>query len=107
MLVLFDQGVPVPLRQLLIAHDVRTAFEMGWHTLTNGDLLRAAETAGFAVMLTNDKRLIYQQNLAQRSIAIVVLGRNRWSCVKQVIPAVVAAVDASTPGSYVVVDVPA
>jgi hypothetical protein len=95
------------LRQLLIAHDVRTAFEMGWHTLTNGDLLRAAETAGFAVMLTNDKRLIYQQNLAQRSIAIVVVGRIVGVASSKLSRLWSPAVDASTPGSYVVVDVPA
>ena len=106
MRILFDQGTPAPLRRFLIGHSVRTAREVGWGTLTNGVLLSLAEEAGFELLLTNDKNLAYQQNLTGRAIAIVVLGRNRWSQVKQVIPAVVAAVNAATPGSYVVVDVP-
>jgi len=46
--VLFDQGTPVPLRRLLPGHDVSTAYEMGWSTLMSGELLAAAEAAGFA-----------------------------------------------------------
>jgi hypothetical protein len=55
---------------------------------------------------TNDKNLAYQQNLKGRKISIAVLGRNRWSLVKLVIPQIVAAVDASKPGSYLIVAVP-
>jgi len=39
MRILFDQGTPVPLRSALTPHQVATAFEMGWSTLENGDLL--------------------------------------------------------------------
>ena len=42
MRILFDQGTPVPLRKLLNPHQVETAFERGWSTLTNGELLAAA-----------------------------------------------------------------
>jgi hypothetical protein len=42
--------------------------------LTNGELLTAAEEAGFDVLLTTDKNIQYQQNLTGRRIAIVVLG---------------------------------
>jgi len=41
--VLFDQGTPVPLRNYLPEHKVATAAEMGWSTLSNGELLDAAE----------------------------------------------------------------
>ena len=44
-----------------------------------------AEEAGFDVLLTTDKNLGYQQNLKDHKIAIVVLGRNRWSIVKAVL----------------------
>jgi predicted nuclease of predicted toxin-antitoxin system len=50
--VLFDQGTPVPLRDSLPQHEVSTAFERGWSELTNGELLDAAERAGFAVFVT-------------------------------------------------------
>jgi hypothetical protein len=46
MRVLLDQGTPVPLRQYLSHHTVRTAFQEGWATLASGDLLTAAEAAG-------------------------------------------------------------
>ena len=43
MRILFDQGTPVPLRRYLEAHEVKTAAEMDWSRLTNGQLLDAAE----------------------------------------------------------------
>jgi hypothetical protein len=46
MLVLFDQGTPVPLRDFLPGHTIRTAAEMGWTTLENGQLLDAASLRG-------------------------------------------------------------
>ena len=78
MRVLFDQGTPVPIRAYLDQHEVSTAFQQGWATLKNGDLLTAAEGAGFDVVLTTDKNLRYQQNLAGRKIAVVVLGMQQW-----------------------------
>lgn len=78
MRVLFDQGTPVPIAYALSGHTVKTAGEMGWDTLANGDLFCAAETAGFDVLVTTDKNLAYQQNLKGCRIPIVVLGRNKW-----------------------------
>jgi hypothetical protein len=104
--VLFDQGTPVPLRKYLSAHQVVTAFEQGWSTLRNGELLWAAEAGGFEVLLTTDTNLRYQQNLTNRAIAIVVLIKARWPRNKTVIARVAAAVDAATPGSYSEVEIP-
>ena len=73
MRVLLDQATPVPIREFLIGHTVRTAAQENWDTLNNGDLLTAAEHAGFEIFLTTDKNLQYQQNLAGRAIAIVVI----------------------------------
>lgn len=78
MRVLFDQATPVPIRPYLEGHDVRTAAQQGWDTLKNGELLAAAETDGFDVLLTTDKNMRYQQNLAGRKIAVVVLGQQQW-----------------------------
>jgi hypothetical protein len=55
MLVLLDQGTPVPIRAFLKDHVVQTAAERGWGTLKNGELLKAAEDAGFQVLITPDK----------------------------------------------------
>jgi hypothetical protein len=71
MRILFDQGTPVPLRRHLQGHSVKTAYEEGWATLSNGDLLTAAETHGYDLLVTTDRNLRYQQNLRNRRIAIV------------------------------------
>lgn len=65
MRVLFDQGAPVPLRKMLHGHSVSTAYELGWNCLGNGELIAKAESAGFDVLVTTDKNLKYQQNLAE------------------------------------------
>ena len=72
-MILFDQGTPTPLRHALAGHTVPTAYEMDWAELENGDLLAAAEAQRFEVLVTTDKNLRYQQNLAGRKIAIFVL----------------------------------
>jgi hypothetical protein len=82
MRVLFDQGTPVGIRKFLTEHIVKTAYEQGWSAFLNGELLRVVEEAGFEVLLTTDKNLVYQQNLSERKIAIVVLGKSRWNLIK-------------------------
>jgi predicted nuclease of predicted toxin-antitoxin system len=62
--ILFDQGTPVPLRDSLTQHDVSTTYELGWATLRNGELLDAAEREGFALLVTTDSHLRYQQKLS-------------------------------------------
>lgn len=105
MLILFDQGTPVGIDSLP-GHVVKTAHQQGWSQLLNGELLRAAEEAGFDILLTKDKNLIYQQNLSNRKIAIVALERSRWSLIEAVLPRIVSAVNAARPDSYTLVDIP-
>jgi hypothetical protein len=45
-----------------------------------GKVSGAAEEAGFDVLVTTDKNLRYQQNLADRKIAIVVLVIGQGRC---------------------------
>jgi len=59
----FDQGARVSLRKLLDDHQVDTAFERGWHTLTNGQLLAEAERDGFEILITTDKNLRFSKAL--------------------------------------------
>jgi hypothetical protein len=106
MRVLFDQATPVPIRSYLIGHEVRTAAQQGWDTHQNGELLLAAEAAGFEVLLTTDKNMRYQQNLAGRKIAVVILGRQQWPGLQPYIHLVVEAVNAAQPGSYLEVSLP-
>jgi len=98
--VLFDNNVPAPLARHLAGHQVRTARSMRWHELENGDLLRAAELDGFEIMVTADQNISYQQNLADRILALVVLSTNDWSIIRQAPELVVRAVEAASRGSF-------
>jgi hypothetical protein len=69
-------------------------------------LITVAETAGFELLLTTDKNLSYQQNLKGRKIAFVVLGNQQWPVLSRYVERVLAAVNAATPGSLRVVDIP-
>ncbi len=106
MLILFDNETPAPLRRFLKGHVVVEAIERGWDRLVNGELIAAAEAAGFELMLTTDKNMRYQQNLTGRRIAFIVIGNQQWPILRRYVERVVAAVDAATPGSFAEVDIP-
>jgi hypothetical protein len=106
MRILFDQATPVPLRPYLAGHTVRTAAEEGWDRLRNGDLLSAAEVAGFDMLLTTDRNMQYQQNIAGRKIAVVILSRQQWPQLRPHVQLVVDAVNAAIPGSFTEVEIP-
>ena len=106
MRILFDQGVPRGLAASLRGHEVTEARQLGWERISNGELLKLADGAGFDLLLTTDKNVRYQQNLAGRRISIVVLGNSPWWLVRQHLDGIVAAVNAATPGSYAEVEIP-
>ena len=106
MRVLFDQGTPVSLREALLGHEVSTAYERGWSTLKNGELLDVAECNSFEVFVTTDSRLRYQQNLNVRQIAVVSLLSTSWPRIRRVISSVVDAINAASPGTYLEIQIP-
>jgi hypothetical protein len=106
MLILFDNGTPAPLRYALKGHIVIEAIERGWDRLSNGDLIAAAEAAGFELLLTTDKNMRYQQNLKGRTLAFVVIGNQQWPTLRRYVERVAAAVNTATPGSFTEVEIP-
>ena len=99
MRILFDQGTPVPLKQHFPDHQVQTAFELGWSRLTNGDLLVAAEKQ-FDVLVTTDQNLRYQQSLAGRRLAVLVLPTTSWPRLQNRIDEIVKALTSLKTGEY-------
>ena len=93
MRILFDHNTPLPLRRYLLEHVVDTANERGWSELINGDLLDNAEAEGYEILITADQSMSYQQNLARRHIAVVVLLSNRWPDVRTRIAEIHAALE--------------
>jgi hypothetical protein len=78
-------------------HTVATAYELGWTDLDNGRLLAAAESE-FDALVTTDKNLRYQQNLAGRRLAILVLPTANWPELRVHEARIAASIDALRPG---------
>jgi predicted nucleotidyltransferase len=99
--VLFDQGVPVPLRNAFAgsAH-VETVYELGWSTVQNGALILRAQSL-FDVFVTTDKNLRYQQNLTERTLAIVVLPTTQWPKLRERADEIARVVIAAETGAFI------
>lgn len=99
MRILFDQGTPVPLKDHLSGHQVETAYDLGWSRLTNGELLASAE-GRFDVLVTTDRNLQYQQSLAGRKLAVLVLPTTSWPKLQSKIRDIVSVLALVKPGEY-------
>jgi len=106
MKIILDESVPQKLRLLIDGHTVVTVAFQGWSGLKNGALLAAAEEAGFELLITADQEISYQQNLAGRKLAMLVLSTNNWDCIKSAAAQIVAAIGTVQPGSYTEVEIP-
>lgn len=92
------------MRLLFPSHDVDHVKLRGWGGISNGRLMALAEAAGFDVFITADQNLPFQQNLAHRRLAFLVLGTNRWATIRSAALDIAAAIDRSSPGSVHHVD---
>jgi len=73
MRVLLDEQLPRQLVPYFVDHTVRTVQQEGWAGFKNGALLSKAEEAGFAVLVTGDKNMPFQQNIAKRRLGVLVM----------------------------------
>ena len=98
MRILLDESVPGRLGPLLTGHTSITVQRKGWASIKNGKLLALA-AGEYDVLLTADKGMEYQQNLATLPVAIlIVLARsNRIEDVAAAVPAVLAALAVLPP----------
>lgn len=106
MRLLFDHGVPLPLRRFLAHHEVILAKDRGWAEYVNGRLLAAAEEAGFEAMVTCDKKIVHERNLAERRIGLAVLPTNIWPQLQPHVAEIVAFIDGVGQGEYRELDLP-
>ena len=91
--------MPVDLAAALQGHSVDTVAGRGWTGITNGELLRRMETE-YDVLVTMDRGIEFQQNLAAVSVAVLLLRArsNRLVHLRPLIPAILAALPALKPG---------
>lgn len=99
MKVILDECIDWRLARDLVGHDVKTARQMGWATIANGELLGLASKE-FDVFVTVDRNLSFQQNLGSFSIAVVVVHArsNRLADLRPLVPALLAAIESAAPG---------
>jgi predicted nuclease of predicted toxin-antitoxin system len=74
--ILLDENVPVSLRTYLKDFEVRTINQLKLNGSGDASVLAVA-SADFDVLITADKTLRFEQNLAKHPISIIVLPTNR------------------------------
>lgn len=104
MRIVLDECVPWPLAKHLADHTCTSPQRSGWGGFENGDLLRLAE-AEYEFFVTSDQNLRYQQNLADRKIAILELSTNDGTTIRKNLAVVVARIDAMQPAEFARLDV--
>ena len=99
MKVLLDECVDWRLSRDIVGHEVKTAHQMGWSTIRNGELLRLA-AQDFEVFVTVDRNLSFQQNLPAFDMAVIVLRAtsNRLADLQPLVPALLAAIPTAKRG---------
>ena len=74
MKILLDENLPWRLKSDFSEIETLAVQDMKWEGIKNGELLRRMNENGFDVLLTFDKNIPHQQNLAKCGIRVVVLG---------------------------------
>jgi hypothetical protein len=100
MRVLLDECVDWRLSREIVDHEVKTARQMGWSTISNGELLALA-AATFDVFITVDRNLSFQQHLPDFPIAVIVLcaRSNRLAALLPLVPELLATIPLARPGA--------
>jgi hypothetical protein len=98
--VLLDESVPRLIKIRLPQFAIKTMQEMGWTGIKNGDLIKHADDQ-FDAFITADKNLRYQQNLAERKLAVILLPTNRVPDVIALLPAIELSLKTAKPGAFV------
>ena len=99
MRVLLDEHLPVDLATELRGHDVDTVAGRGWTGIKNGDLLRRM-SGHYDVLITMDRGIEFQQPIATLPLGVVIVraASNRLEHLRALVPAILAAIGATTPG---------
>ena len=102
MRLLLDESLPYRLKTAFPGYQINTVTEMGWRSLSNGELLARASGL-FQILLTADQKLRFQQNLTRFDIAIIVLvaRRNRYKDYAPLIPRILEELERIRSGEVI------
>jgi hypothetical protein len=98
--VLLDECIDWRLSRSIVGHEVKTAHQMSWASVKNGELLTLA-AEHFDVFVTVDRNLSFQQSLTSFPIAVVILHAktNRLDDLQRLVPALLSALGSVQPGT--------
>lgn len=105
--VLLDENLPVKLKyRLQDVCEIYTVKDKGWNELENGDLITAMMNDGFDYLITSDKNLQYQQNLAKYSMGFIVLNvpNNNYETILPLVPKIKQVVSGDSKEKLVIID---
>lgn len=91
--------LPADVASIFEGHSVATVKAAGFTGLTNGELIRRAAVAGYAVVVTADRNMPAQQNIPGSGIALVLVPGNRMAEIMPRAIEIQAAVDGARPGT--------
>jgi predicted nuclease of predicted toxin-antitoxin system len=105
MKILLDECLPLDLRHSFAGHEAHTAQWAGFKSKKNGELLTAAESAGYDVFLTVDQGIPHQLPAAGGKLSIILV-RSKTNQIEDLLPfvdAILKALQAVTPGKIVTI----
>ena len=107
MRVLIDACLPIEFKEHLPLPGVRTAREMGWQSLKNGDLLAVA-AEGFDAIITMDRSMPSQQLLRRFPIAVIIVRAksNRMPDLLPLLPEILRVLPGAPKGAATIVGLP-
>jgi hypothetical protein len=103
--ILLDECLPLDFRHCFSNHEAHTAQWVGLKGKKNGDLLRAAEVAGYDVLLTVDQGIPHQRHPASRRLSIILM-RSRTNQIEDLLPlvdAILRALETIQPGQTIAI----
>jgi hypothetical protein len=102
--VLLDECIDWRLARAISGHEIKTARQMGWSAVKNGELLTLA-SQHFDVFVTVDRNLSFQQNIKDTEVAVIVLQArtNRLADLKPLVPQLLRAIDFAKRGGVTLV----
>jgi hypothetical protein len=104
--ILIDECLPVQLRHIFVGHDARTVVHMSWRSLSNGELLAAAEREQFDLFITADARIPSTHDIGRSRLAVLVVPTNRRKVLDQITNSILDAVAQAKPGEVFIVSLP-
>jgi len=100
--------MPIKFERLLPEHEVIHCGRLGWEQLSNGKLLSAAEAEDFSAMMTVDRNMQFQQNMAGRNLAVIYLRvpKNSLPKLAPLAGEVLERLENLTPGTVITINHP-